>query len=579
MRGRVFCAAGTDSGTWKGGLLPSPLPPPCFLSFFFGSLRCFGLSAACGRKRRAEGFSGEGRLRPIMAQLPVKKRCPPRAKPGQPANSEYPVRFPEVVVGLVEKRMGSSRKTFLTSLARSRGFCVDDPCSETVTHIVSEGNSGDEVVEWLKKNGKPLAKSVGDRGPALLDLSWFTESMGAGRPLEIEPRHRLKVATPAEPLEEKGQVAPYICQRRTPLLHHNSALTDALETMAEEAKFSGSEVRSLAFSRAASVLKALPWKVGRIQQLHTVPCIGDHSRRIVQEMLEDGTSAEVEEVRQSERYQTMKLFTKIFGIGVKIASHWYQEGLRTLADVQLHQVKLNKEQQAGLLHYEDLNTPVELWEAEAISQVVRKAIEQILPGATITLTGGFRRGKPRGHDVDLLITHPSEGEEMGLLPKVIAVLERQGFLLYHSFHRSSLLSLEDEELWVSGSSSTMDHFERCLSIFHLGPPAGSHPGTGAAGVQMLDTSMASGTSCPWKAVRVDLVVTPSSHFPFALLGWTGSRNFERDLRRFSKREKKMTLNSHGLYHLEQKTFLPAACEEDIFQHLGLEYILPEERNA
>uniref|UniRef100_A0A8C6VIW3 BRCT domain-containing protein n=1 Tax=Naja naja TaxID=35670 RepID=A0A8C6VIW3_NAJNA len=127
-----------------------------------------------------------------MAQLPVKKRRPPGPKPGQPANSEYPVRFPEVVLGLVEKRMGSSRKTFLTSLARSRGFWVDDPCSEKVTHVVSEGNSGDEVVEWLKKNGRPPANAAGD-GPALLDLSWFTESMGARRPVEIEPRHRLKV--------------------------------------------------------------------------------------------------------------------------------------------------------------------------------------------------------------------------------------------------------------------------------------------------------------------------------------------------------------------------------------------------
>ncbi|XP_025023567.1 DNA-directed DNA/RNA polymerase mu isoform X2 [Python bivittatus] len=284
-----------------------------------------------------------------MAQLPVKKRRPRRAEPAGPAHSECLVRFPEVVLGLVEKRMGASRKTFLTSLACSRGFRVDDPCSAKVTHVVSEGNSGDEVVEWLKKNGRPPAKAVGD-GPALLDLSWFTESMAAGRPVEIEPRHRLRVTAPAEPLEEKGQVAPYICQRRTPLLHHNTALTDALETMAEEARFCGSDVRSLAFSRAASVLKSLPWRVKRIQQLHTVPCVGEHSQRIIQEMLEDGMSAEVEQVRQSERYRTMKLFTKIFGVGVKIASQWYQRGLRTLADLQLHQIKLNLEQQAEGSH-------------------------------------------------------------------------------------------------------------------------------------------------------------------------------------------------------------------------------------
>lgn len=33
------------------------------------------------------------------------------------------------------------------------------------------------------------------------------------------------------------------------------------------------------------------------------------------------------------------------------------------------------------------------------------------------------RGKTSGHDVDFLITHPVEGEEEGLLRKVIACLE------------------------------------------------------------------------------------------------------------------------------------------------------------
>jgi len=28
---------------------------------------------------------------------------------------------------------------------------------------------------------------------------------------------------------------------------------------------------------------------------------------------------------------------------------------------------------------------------------------------------------------------------------------------------------------------------------------------------------------PWRAVRVDLVVSPISQFAFALLGWTGSK--------------------------------------------------------
>lgn len=35
------------------------------------------------------------------------------------------------------------------------------------------------------------------------------------------------------------------------------------------------------------------------------------------------------------------------------------------------------------------------------------------------------RGKPQGHDVDFLITHPEEGREVGLLPRVMGQLHSQ----------------------------------------------------------------------------------------------------------------------------------------------------------
>ncbi|XP_060106970.1 DNA-directed DNA/RNA polymerase mu [Heteronotia binoei] len=502
----------------------------------------------------------------MMSQLPVKKKRQRQSEPTLPANPEDHVCFPGVVLCLVEKRMGASRKAFLTTLARRKGFCVEGANSDRVTHVVSEGNSGDEVVEWMKRNG---SRSVGAAGSdlALLDLSWFTESMSAGQPVEIERRHCLGVTVHAETLENRCQVAAYACQRQTPLAHKNQLLTEALETMAAETLFCGSEGRSLAFSRAASVLKSLPWTVQSVKDLSSLPGIGEHSRKIIQEVLEDGASAEVENIRQSERYQTMKHFTKIFGVGVKTAGRWYQEGLRTIDDLQVHHAKLTNAQQAGLLHNRDLSSPVKRSEAEAIVQVVQTAVNQFLHGASVILTGGFRRGKQTGHDVDLLITHPTEGQEMGLLSKVVSWLDSQGFLLYCSTHRNTFQALEDKELSVS--ATTMDRFERCFSIFCLSSMSWE-PG--------CELNGAGGAPCR-KAVRVDLVVTPYSQFAFALLGWTGSKNFERDLRRFSKREKKMVLNSHALYHTEKKIFLSAASEEEIFQHLGLDFISPEQRNA
>ncbi|XP_073891259.1 DNA-directed DNA/RNA polymerase mu isoform X9 [Macaca fascicularis] len=257
-----------------------------------------------------------------------------------------------------------------------------------------------------------------------------------------------------------------------------------------------------------------------------------------------------------------QLFTQIFGVGVRTADRWYREGLRTLDDLREQPQKLTQQQKVGLQHHRDLSTPVLRSDVDALQQAVEEAVGQALPGATVTLTGGFRRGKLQGHDVDFLITHPKEGQEAGLLPRVMRHLQDQGLILYHQHQHSR---------WESptrlAQQSHMDAFERSFCIFRLPQPP-------AAAVGGSTRPCAS-----WKAVRVDLVVAPISQFPFALLGWTGSKLFQRELRRFSRKEKGLWLNSHGLFDPEQKTFFHVTSEEDIFRHLGLEYLPPEQRNA
>nr|XP_034364998.1 DNA-directed DNA/RNA polymerase mu isoform X3 [Arvicanthis niloticus] len=433
-----------------------------------------------------------------------------------------------------------------------------EECSE-VTHVVMEGTSAKEAICWQKNMDALLP---GCSQPALLDISWFTESMAAGQPVPEEARHRLEVAESRKEPPVSVTLPAYACQRPSPLTHHNTFLSEALETLAEAAGFEGNEGRLLSFYRAATVLKSLPFPVTSLSQLHGLPYFGEHSSRAIQELLEHGTCEEVEQVRCSERHQTMKLFTQVFGVGVKTANRWYQEGLRTLEELREQPQRLTQQQKAGLQYYQDLSTPVGRADAEALQQLVEAAVRQTLPGATVTLTGGFRRGKLQGHDVDFLITHPEEGREVGLLPRVMSCLQSQGLVLYHQYHRSHLDSAH-----TLRPSSTMDAFERSFCILCLPQPQQA----------ALEGAL---HPCPtWKAVRVDLVVTPNSQFPFALLGWTGSQFFERELRRFSRQEKGLWLNSHGLFDPEQKRVFHATSEEDVFRFLGLKYLPPEQRNA
>uniref|UniRef100_A0A3Q4M9K6 DNA-directed DNA/RNA polymerase mu n=1 Tax=Neolamprologus brichardi TaxID=32507 RepID=A0A3Q4M9K6_NEOBR len=452
---------------------------------------------------------------------------------------KVPNKFSQVVLFLLERKMGASRKFFLSQLGRNKGkyLSSNPPSHESVTH------------------GRGQSLRV-----HLLDVSWYTESMRAGYPVEITHRHKLQHIPQISGSVALFSVSSYACQRRTTLDNHNSNLTDALSLLAENAELNNEDGRGVAFRRAAALLKALPTQVISMSQLRGLPCLGEHSLRVIKDVLENGVSSEVESTKQSKRYKALKILTGIFGVGAKTADRWIRAGIYNLEQLRHSGQTLNRAQKAGLEHYDDLNEPVTKAEADAIGEIVQKAVDSVLTGSQVALSGGFRRGKLTGHDVDFLITHPEEGKEVGLMPKVVAWLESQGFLLYQKTTRNSYLESKDGP---ARPASNMDRFERCFSIFKL--TKGKEQETASHKI--------------WRAVRVDLVVSPISQFAFAVLGWTGSKLFERELRRWAGHEKNMSLSSHALFDNTQNKYLRATSEEEIFAYLGLEYIPPSERNA
>jgi len=68
-----------------------------------------------------------------------------------------------------------------------------------------------------------------------------------------------------------------------------------------------------------------------------------------------------------------------------------------------------------------------------------------------------------------------------------------------------------------------------------------------APVSYDDPSKVLETRGAWTARRVDLIVAPYSQYFYALVGWTGSKQFNRDVRTYADRELGMRLSSHGLY--------------------------------
>ncbi|XP_027503619.1 DNA nucleotidylexotransferase isoform X2 [Corapipo altera] len=397
----------------------------------------------------------------------------------------YEIKFTKFVIFIMQRKMGTTRRMFLTELARRKGFRVENELSDSVTHIVAENNSYLEVLDWLK------GQAVGDSSRfELLDISWFTACMEAGRPVDSEMKYRLmdQCQSPLNIPESEvpsciaRKVSQYSCQRKTTLNNYNKKFTDAFEIMAENYEFKENEIFCLEFLRAASLLKYLPFAVTRMKDIQGLPCIGDQVRDVIEEIIEEGESSRVKEVLNDERYKAFKQFTSVFGVGVKTSEKWYRMGLRTVEELKADKtLKLSKMQKAGFLYYEDLVSCVSKAEADAVTLVVKNTVSTFLPDALVTITGGFRRGKKMGHDIDFLITNPGPREDDELLHKVV-------------------------DLWKK-------------------------------------------------------------------------QEFGRDLRRYASHERKMILDNHGLYDRRKRIFLKAGSEEEIFAHLGLDYVEPWERNA
>ncbi|XP_035186286.1 DNA nucleotidylexotransferase isoform X5 [Oxyura jamaicensis] len=449
--------------------------------------------------------------------------------------------------------MGITRRTFLMELARSKGFRVESELSDSVTHIVAENNSYPEVLDWLK------GQAVGDSSRfELLDISWLTACMEAGRPVDSEMKYRLMeqadrfptLNTPESevPSFTASKVSQYSCQRKTTLNNCNKKFTDAFEIMAENYEFRENEIFCLEFLRASSVLKSLPFPVTRMKDIQGLPCMGDQVRDVIEEIIEDGESSRAKDVLNDERYKSFK-FTSVFGVGVKTSEKWFRMGLRTLEEVKADKtLKLSKMQRAGFLYYEDLVSSVSKAEADAVSLIVKNTVCTFLPDALVTITGGFRRGKKIGHDIDFLITNPGPREDDELLHKVVDSWKKQGLLLYCDIIESTFV----KEQIPSREVDAMDHFQKCFAILKLYKPRIDNSNYNMS--KKFDMAEVK----DWKAIRVDLVITPFEQYAYALLGWTGSRQFGRDLRRYATHERKMMLDNHALYD-KRKLFMLHQC--------------------
>ena len=333
----------------------------------------------------------------------------------------------------------------------------------------------------------------------------------------------------------------------------NQDYCDFLLELAEfEKNVSRNVYKHNAYRRAAAALSTHPVRVGSGAEARRLPGVGRKIAEKIDEFISTGRLDKLEKIRASDEAAAITELSRVSGIGPAKARELVSRGIQTLEQLRGRTELLNRHQTLGLRYVSEFESRIPRREVAAIERHVLDGLKTLDPQYSATVCGSYRRGAESSGDVDLLLTHPSHtattghrtaghtataGQRAGrrLLSAVISHLSRDGFI-------TDTLSQGDAKF---------------MGVCRL-------PGGGYTTHR-----------------RLDIRLVPRDQFHCALLYFTGSDEFNRQMRTHAL-EHGFTLNEYSLRPLGSTGVpgepVPVSSEREVFEYLQYPYRSPEERN-
>ncbi|KAI1436042.1 Nucleotidyltransferase [Xylaria sp. CBS 124048] len=371
---------------------------------------------------------------------------------------------------------------------------------------------------------------------------------------------------------------PYSCQRPTPSNSPNSDFIEEIKKIRTLRILESDEVGVRAYSTGIAILSAYPYPFTSAAEIARLRGCGPKIVELYRQWKANGYLDDVREAASDPRIQVLLLFYDIWGVGAKTANEFYNRGWRDLDDIVEHGWdKLTRAQQVGVKYYDELKTKIPRVEVESIASIILEHANRVRNGFHQTIVGGYRRGKTASGDVDVVLSHPEPSATEYVVNEIVTSLEKSGYVT-HTLTLSNKNS-ERGQIPVSWkgndrSGSGFDTLDKALLVWQ-------DPN--------WDTTKASKNPNPHR--RVDIIISPWQTVGCAIVGWTGATTFERDLRRYCKKEMHLKFDSSGVRMREAEGQWvplendadgnPAAdmltAEKRVFERLGLKWLQPEER--
>jgi DNA polymerase beta len=307
-------------------------------------------------------------------------------------------------------------------------------------------------------------------------------------------------------------------------IQSNDKLANILSDMARE--FRKDRYRKRAYENAASAIRRHDKPISSgLQAQKEIKGIGKSIGAKIDEIIATGKLEFLEQrpEEKKKKEQVTKEFEKIYGVGSVTAEKWYDMGYHTFESLAELYPSMTDAQKLGYYYYNQLDERIPRSEMDQIAETISRLWSSM--GVVYEIAGSYRRGEPTSGDIDILIKQTPNTDINKLLTPLI---------------QNKLI----------------------IGNLAVGP-------TKYMGIMKLGDN--------YNARRIDMRLVTDEAWPYALLYFTGSKQLNVDMRAKAI-SMGMTMNEYGMVG-QDGTLYPAKTEKDIFNYLGMRYLLPSERSV
>jgi DNA 3'-phosphatase len=304
----------------------------------------------------------------------------------------------------------------------------------------------------------------------------------------------------------------------------NELIAEKLIEMSEEKD--KSKFQKGAYITAANNIRAFPQAITSGQfARQNIKGVGASIMAKIDEILRTGTLQVLEQRPPEEKAKKLILreFRKLYAVGKVTAEQWYGWGYRTIEQLaELHPM-MTDAQKLGYQYYKDFELKISREEINYVNTFIHNILDPLQ--INFVIAGSYRRCLKESSDIDILL----ENNGNLAMPNILDPLVRSGLII--------------------GNLAIGETVYR--GIIRI---AQNYP-----------------------ARRLDIRLVDSKAWPFALLYFTGSKDFNVQIRNRAI-SLGLSLSEYSLTDQNANSY-PAKSEQEIFQLLGVQWLEPKDRTG